>query len=276
MRTRADGSAPPSAPAHGRRIASMTSPQFARAVAACDTVLLPLASIEQGGKHCPLGTDLLAADAVACRIADAADCLVAPTIPYGDTLELGSAPGTIDAGTTAFAAYVEAVAAALLRQGFRSIVFLACHSLDLRAVDGVCRRLRSQGYGVGAIDWWKAVGAAAQGETQSAAPFGHCGEVITSAMLALAPDAVDLAAADDEAPLPGLAFALAHGPGSAFVAYGTFVDYSRSGAWGEVRAVASADRGRVWIDRAIDAAARFIAGLRSALPPAAHIAGPTP
>jgi creatinine amidohydrolase len=248
----------------------MTSPQFARAVAACDTVLLPLASIEQGGSHCPLGTDLIAADTVACRIADAADCLVAPTIPYGDTLELGPGPGTIDAGTTVFAAYVEAVAGALLRQGFRCIVFLGCHSLDLRAVDGVCRRLRSQGYSVGAIDWWKAVGAAAQGETRSATPFGHCGEVITSAMLALAPDAVDLASADDETPLPGLAFALAHGPGSAFVAYGTFDDYCRSGAWGEVKAVASADRGRVWIDRAIADAAQFIGELTAALPPAAR------
>ncbi len=259
-----------------RRIANMTSPRFARAVAACDTVLLPLASIEQGGRHCPLGTDLLVADAVACRIAEAADCLVAPTIPYGDALELCAWPGTIDAGTTAFAAYVEAVAGALLRQGIRSIVFLGCHSLDLRAVDGVCRRVRAQGYGVGAIDWWRAVAAAAQGETQSAAPFGHCGEVITSALLALAPDAVDLAGADDEAPLPGLAFALAHGPGSAFVAYGTFGDYCRSGAWGEVKAVASADRGRVWIDRAIADAARFIDELRRALPPATSVAGTTP
>jgi creatinine amidohydrolase len=262
----------PPLPAHRgeRRIACMTSPQFARAVAACDTVLLPLASIEQGGRHCPLGTDLLAADAVACRIAEAAGCLVAPTIPYGDALELCAWPGTIDAGTTTFAAYVEAVASALLRQGFRSIVFLGCHSLDLRAVDGACRRLRAQGYGVAAIDWWKAVAAAAQGETQSPAPFGHCGEVITSAMLAIAPDAVDLAGADDEAPLPGLAFALAHGPGSPFVAYGTFADYCRSGAWGEVKAVASADRGRVWIDRAIADAARFIDELRCALPPTAH------
>lgn len=254
----------------------MTAPQFTRAVAICDTVLLPLASIEQGGRHCPLGTDLIAADAVACEIAAAADCLVAPTIPYGDTLELGPGPGTIDAGGTAFAGYVEAVAGALLRQGFRSIVFVACHSLDLRAVDGVCRRLRASGHGVGAIDWWKAVGEAAKGETLSATPFGHCGEVITSAMLAIAPETVDLVSAVDEAPLPGLAFALAHGPGSAFVAYGTFADYCRSGAWGEVRSVASAERGRRWIDRAVADAARFIAALRSALPPAPRTPGPTP
>jgi creatinine amidohydrolase/Fe(II)-dependent formamide hydrolase-like protein len=60
----------------------MTGPQFARAVAACDTVLLPLASIEQGGRHCPLGAGLIAAEAVACRIADAADRAVAESARF--------------------------------------------------------------------------------------------------------------------------------------------------------------------------------------------------
>jgi creatinine amidohydrolase len=100
-----------------------------------------------------------------------------------------------------------------MRQGFRNIVFLCTHSLDLRAVDSVCRRLRMQGWGVGAIDWWKAVGEAAKGQTGSAAPFGHGGEVITSVMLALAPETVDLDSAEDESPLPALSFVAAHGPG---------------------------------------------------------------
>jgi creatinine amidohydrolase len=248
----------------------MTSPQFARALAECDTLLLPLASIEQGGRHCPLGTDLIAADAVSLLIAEKANCLVAPTIPYGDTLELGSGPGTIDAGTAALAAYVEAVAVSFLRQGFRNIVLLCSHSLDLRAVDGLCRRLRMQGYGVGAIDWWKAVCEAAQGETGSKAPFGHCGEVITSAMLALAPGSVDMESAEDESPLPALSFVAAHGMGSAFVAYGNFRDYCRSGAWGEVKGIATAEKGRAWIDGAVVNAARFILALKAAFPPGPH------
>jgi creatinine amidohydrolase len=258
---------PPSARPATRRIAEMTSPQFVRALAECDTLLLPLASIEQGGSHCPLGTDIIAADAVSVLIAEKAGCLVAPTIPYGDTLELGPGPGTVDAGTTAFVAYVEAVAASFLRQGFRNIVLLCTHSLDLRAVDGLCRRLRMQGHGVGAIDWWKAVGEAAKGQTASAAPFGHCGEVITSAMLALAHGSIDLDSAEEEAPLPALAFVAAHGPGSAFVAYGDFRDYCRSGAWGEVKGIATAEKGRAWIDRAIADAARFILELKATLPP---------
>ena len=116
----------------------------------------------------------------------------------------------------------------------------------------MCRRLQMQGCGVGAIDWWKAVGEAAKGQTGSAAPFGHGGEVITSVMLALAPGAVDMESAQDESPLPALSFVAAHGPGSAFVAYGNFRDYCRSGAWGEVRGIATAEKGRAWIDKQND------------------------
>jgi creatinine amidohydrolase/Fe(II)-dependent formamide hydrolase-like protein len=124
-----------------------------------------------------------------------------------------------------------------------------------------------QGYGVGAIDWWKAVGEAAQGQTESETPFGHCGEVITSAMLALAPGSVDMESAEDEPPLTALSFVAAHGMGSAFVAYGNFRDYCHSGAWGEVRGIATAEKGRAWIDGAVGNAARFIVELKAALPP---------
>jgi creatinine amidohydrolase len=250
----------------GRRIDRMTSPAFAAALAGCDTVILPLASIEQGGGHCPLGADLMAAETAAEAIAEKAGCLVAPTVPYGDALDLDIAPGTISVESQVFAAYVESVARSLLRQGFRNIVFLCCHSLNLRAIDALCRRLRSEGFGVASIDWWKAVGEAARGKTDSALPFGHCGEVITSACLATAPDCVDLGAAEDEEPLPYLGFAAAHPLGSAFVAYGHFRDYCRTGSWGEASR-ASAEKGRAWIAGAVESAARFILDMRAAKPP---------
>jgi creatinine amidohydrolase len=250
-----------------RRIVEMTSPQFEQAVKTCDTLILPLASVEQGGGHCPLGTDLFTAEAVALLIAGKADALIAPSIPYGDALELEGKPGTVSVDSRVFESYVAAVAESFLRQGFRTIVFLCCHSLDLRAVDGLCRRLRVQGCCVGAVDWWKAVGAAAKGRTGSREPFGHCGEVITSAMLALAPGLVDAENAQEEDSLPGLAFAGQHAPGSPFVAYGTFSDYCRSGAWGEVKDYATAEKGRAWVDEAVEESARFIRELREALPP---------
>jgi len=137
-------------------------------------------------------------------------------------------------------------------------VFLSCHSLNMKTADLLCRRLHREGWGVCAIDWWKAAGDAARGETKSKEPFGHGGEVISSIMKALAPDLVDLGNADDKASLPGLGKVVAHPPGSAFVAYGDFRDYCLTGTWGEVSGTASAEMGKRWLTKAIESLAELI------------------
>lgn len=248
----------PGAYAGERRIARLTSPLLALALKRCDAVILPLGSVEQTGNHCPLGTDLIVAEKASNEIAVLADCLVAPPLPYADTLELDFWPGTVHAGPEALSPYLEAAARSYLRMGFSTLVFLACHSLNMKTVDLLCRRLHAEGANVCAIDWWKAAGAAASGETESEEPFGHGGEVITSVMLALAPELVDLASATDEASRPGLSRVLAHQLGSPFVSYGDFRDYAKSGAWGRVKATARAEKGRRWFDRAVRDCSSFI------------------
>jgi creatinine amidohydrolase len=247
-----------------RRIDRMTSPGFAAAVARCDTIILPLGSVEQTGGHCPLGTDLIIAEQVSVLIADEADCLVAPPVPFGDTLELDFWPGTVHVDPVALGGYLEAAARSFFRHGIANVVFFCCHSPTMKTVDLVCRRLNREGHGVCAIDWWKAAGDAARGDTSAAEPFGHGGEVITSVMMALEPGLVDLNAATDEASLPGLARVIAHGPGSAFIEYGDFRSWCRSGAWGEVRGTATAEKGARWLSKAVSSSAAFIREWRSA------------
>lgn len=246
-----------------RRVHRMTSPQFSKALARCDTLILPLGSVEQTGRHCPLGTDLFVAEAVSGLLAEAADCLTAAPLPYGDTLELDFWPGNVHVDPSALGSYLEAVVRAFLRQGFANIVFLCCHSLNMKTVDLLCRRLRHEGYGVCAVDWWKAAGDAARGETSSAEPFGHGGEVITSIAMAIEPEIVDIAAALDEASAPGLAYVASHPLGSAFVAYGNFRDYCAAGSWGGAGKTASAEKGARWLEKAIRASAEFIKTWRS-------------
>ncbi len=241
-----------------RRIDRMTSPRFAEALARCDTLILPLGSVEQTGSHCPLGTDLYVAQAVSALLAEKTDCLTTAPIPYGDTFELDFWPGTVHVDSTVLGSYLEAVARSFLKQGFANIVFLSCHSLNMKTVDLLCRRLHREGYGVCAIDWWKAAGDAARAETKSKEPFGHGGEVISSILMALAPDLVDLGQAADEASLPGLGEVAAHPLGSAFVAYGDFRDYCLTGAWGEVRDTASAEMGKKWLAKALDSLTTLI------------------
>ena len=242
----------------GRRVDRMTSPAFAEAVARCDTLILPIGSMEQTGNHCPLGTDLIVADKVSALLAEKANCLVAAPIPYGDTLELDFWPGTVHVESPVLGSYIESIAISFLTHGFANIVFFCCHSLNMKAIDLVCRRLHREGHGVCAIDWWKAAGDAARGETSSSEPFGHGGEVISSILLALAPELMDMESATDEPSLPGLARVAAHPLGSAFVAYGDFRTYCVSGAWGQARETASAEKGARWLSKAVDASAGFI------------------
>ena len=241
-----------------RRVDRMTSPAFAEAVARCDTLILPIGSMEQTGRHCPLGTDLIVADKVSALLAEKANCLVAAPIPYGDTFELDFWPGTVHVEAPVLGSYIESVAISFLKQGFANLVFFCCHSLDMKAIDLVCRRLHREGHGVCAIDWWKAAGDAARGETSSSEPYGHGGEVISSILLALAPELMDMESATDEPSLPGLARVAAHPLGTAFVAYGDFRQYCLSGAWGQVREAASAEKGARWLSRAVAASADFI------------------
>ncbi len=239
-------------------IARMTSPEFKEAVAGKGLVILPVASVEQTGSHCPLGTDLIVASRVGAALAAKVGCLAAPAIPYGDTQELDFWPGTVDIPPEVLGPYAEAAARSFLKSGALGLAFLCTHSLNMKSIDLACRRLYRDGLRACAIDWWKAAGQAAKGETSSEEPFGHGGEVITSVMMAVAPDLVRLEAARDEASLPGLAYALGHMPGAPFVAYGDFRQYCRSGAWGEVSRSASAEKGKRWLERGILDCASFL------------------
>lgn len=236
----------------------MTSPEFEEAVRESKTLIIPISSIEQTGRHCPVGTDFLVAQAVASRIAEKSHSIAAPTIPYGDALELDFWPGTIDVGSEALAIYVEAVARGFIRHGIKNIVFLCTHSLNVKSVDMVCRKLHREGYGTCIVDWWKAVAAVASGDSLSEEPSGHGGEIITSVAMALFPDLVQLEKATDEDSLPGLAYVARHMPGTPFIDYGDFRDYCASGAWGRVKGIASAEKGRTWVSKAIEASAEFI------------------
>jgi len=254
-----------------RRIAGMTSPAYAEAAGEAPGIIIPLGSVEVLGNHGPLGADLFVADAVSEEIARRSSFLIAPAIPYGDTLELEGWPGTVHVPGDTLAALYIAVARSLSGpgRGPKRVAFLACHSLNIRAADAACRRLRGDGVPVCILDWWKTAFQA--GDELAAerpdlfppvenAPKGHGGDIITSVVMALRPETVDSAAAANEVPRPGLAF---HGPrtatsGGPFYTYGTFADYCDTGAWGDVSR-ASAGKGMAIIRRAADRSAEFLA-----------------
>ena len=236
----------------------MTAEELTARVAAAPAVILPIGSMEILGKHGPLGLDSIAADAAAQRIAERSGALVAPTIPYGDTLEFCHMDGTVHVPESALEAYLYAVAHSLLTACHaKAVVLLTAHSLNGSAATSVCRKLTAEGFTVGLIDWWPTVGSVSEDIlTDSANGRGHGAEMITSVSMAVAEEWTHPERAANETPLSGLE-RVNRWNGTPFRTFGTFPQYCVTGAWGNT-AGASAEKGRILFDRATERAAAFI------------------
>lgn len=179
-------------------------------------------------------------------------------IPYGDTLEFGSYPGTVHIPQTVLEEYLYAVANSLLiHSGFRAVVFLATHSLNCHAANSVCRRLTIEGKKVLLADWWAAVGSRSCGVLEDTATGrGHGSEMITSVAFVLCKELVRMEDALAETPAPALE-KVNRWNGTPFKTYGCFRQYCKSGAWGNM-SLATAEKGRLLLQRGVEAVSQFI------------------
>ncbi len=238
----------------------MTSPEFAAAVKSEDTVIIPVGSTEVLGTHGPLGADFFVASELAVRIGKQAQCLVAPVIPVGDTRELYAWPGTINIGFDTLKALYLDICTSLIDHGLKRLFFLTTHGMNTQAVDHCGRVLRQQGIPVAQAEWWKLAFSVADDLVESTlSPKGHGGEVITSVIMALKPELVDLSRATKEELKGSAAFFLDHlaTGGGPFSTYPNFVDLCESGGWGDPSA-ASPEKGALIIDRAVDKIVSFL------------------
>jgi len=155
------------------------------------TLLVPVGSTEQHGRHLPLDTDARVAAAVATRAASvtrpagaggpgraSGDVLVAPPVAYGASGEHEGFPGTVSIGHEALRLLlVELGRSAALWAG--RLLFVNGHGGNVPTLVDAVRLLRYEGR---AAAWF------------ACAPGGdaHAGRTETSLMLALAPALVGL------------------------------------------------------------------------------------
>jgi mycofactocin precursor peptide peptidase len=147
-------------------------------------LVIPVGSLEQHGPHLPLDTDTRIAVAVARRAcAGRPGVALAPPLPVGASGEHAAFPGTLSIGA-------EALAACLIELGrhaslhWSALLLVNGHGGNVKAVEAAVGRLRYEGRACFA---WHA--ALPDGDT-------HAGRSETSIMLALAPAAVLLDAAE--------------------------------------------------------------------------------
>lgn len=172
-------------------VAHMTWDEVADRIAGGAAGILPIgAASKQHGLHLPLDTDLLQAEWLADRIAEAFDSLIWPTVHYGHYPAFAAYAGSVSLTEATFEALVAEIAEQIL--GFGCVILVVLDTgLSTRApIDRALARLPKDRVLHLRVHegphYREATAIARQGHGS------HADELETSLMLALAPDVVDM------------------------------------------------------------------------------------
>ncbi len=242
----------------------MTSEDFDKVDPESWVALLPVAAIEQHGPHLPVSVDADinrgVVEAAVRKLAPDAPVVILPMLAIGKSNEHQGFRGTLTLSAPTLISLWTEVAESIARAGFRKIVFLNSHGGQPQVADIVARdlRVRLGLFAVTAQTW--SFGMPEGLFSEEELRFGiHAGEIETSMMMSLRPDAVRRdrlenfrsAAQDVEA---RHAFLKAEGA----VGFGWMTqDLNPLGAAGDARR-ADSDRGRLSIEHAASGLAALL------------------
>jgi creatinine amidohydrolase len=240
--------------------------------------VLPVAATEQHGPHLPLNVDTALVDGVVAaavpHIAANVPALFLPTQAVGFSPEHAAFGGTLTLKAETLIRLWTDIGESVAAAGVRKLVLLNSHGGQVGLMDVVARDLRARlGMLVYSVNWFGLPLVGPNGEDVNALfsvhehRFGiHAGEIETSMMLALKPELVDMALAQNFASTSedrSKAYPILGNGKSAKLGW-QMQDYNAAGAVGNASA-ATAEKGRAVLDAAGRALAQMLAEL-NALP----------
>jgi creatinine amidohydrolase len=265
-RTQAERAAPAQQTPKGTRLASLSWQEATTVLRPETVVVIPLgAGAKEHGLHLTLGNDAILADYLTRRVLDAADVVVAPTLPYHFYPAFAEYPGSTTVGLETARALTADVALSLARAGPRRFYVLNTGISTSRALDPAARTLAAHGILLGYTDLGSRLDRASARVRQQTGG-SHADEVETSMMLFVDPASVDMRRAVKEyTPSPG-PLRLTRTPGGA----GTF---SASGVWGDPT-LATKEKGRIIVEALVAGVLEDIEAIRHAPLPSPGPPGP--
>ena len=90
--------------------------------------ILPVGSVEDHGRHLPLGADMIQPMHIVEEVARRTGAFVAPSIPYGVCTTTRPYPGTVSVSVDALKGFVRDVLADLVRNGVRRVMIVSGHA----------------------------------------------------------------------------------------------------------------------------------------------------
>ncbi|HEX7021788.1 MAG TPA: creatininase family protein [Trueperaceae bacterium] len=223
--------------------------------------LQPIGATEQHGANLALGTDSLAAEAIARRLAErlAPRAVVLPTLPYGISEHHMGFPGTLTLGPETVLALLRDVARSLHRQGFRMLMFINGHNGNTSILNVASAAIRYElDLPTAAMFYFKQAADVVK-ECGKTDRYGHACEIETSVMLYLDERCVRKAELEPGDMIPSeRAFADNSNPYALYAPI-PFADQTRNGVFGDAR-FANREVGERIIETALDRTVAFVNG----------------
>jgi creatinine amidohydrolase len=161
-----------------------------------DVALIPVGSIEQHGKHLPLGTDFLAAQEACKLIAQRTDVLVVPVVMAGLSPHHLGFPGSLTLSPETFERVIFETVQSLIHHGIRKVAFYNGHGGNSTSVANVINRINNTTVAA-AVDLGEIELPARQSPYPAPALDYHAGVGETSWMLYLTPALTDMSRAEN-------------------------------------------------------------------------------
>lgn len=245
----------------------MTSPEIGTLDRECTVVILPVGSVEQHGRHMPVGTDTLLAQAVSLAATEAdSEIVVMPPPWYGFSAHHMRFPGSITLSAETLMAVVDDIVASLVKQGFRRILIVNGHGGNNGVIDVLGSTLGHKHYGkarIAALTYFAlAKEAIARLRKSEIGGMGHACEFETSMVQHMRPELVKIERAETTYPDPGSRYLTTDLlGGSAIRTYHDFGDLSTTGTLGDP-SLASPEAGAAFFKAVTTELNAFIADFR--------------
>ena len=227
-------------------------------------LILPVGSVEQHGRHLPVGTDTILAAALAEEAAVRLPGRVAVLPPpwYGFSPHHMRFRGTVTLNTETMIALVDDIVGSVVAHGFRRIIILNGHGGNGGIINVLASKLGHRHYGsarIASLTYFQlAREEIAEFRESRAGGMGHACEFETAMMQHLRPDLVHIEKAAVTYPDPGSAYLTTDLLGSSTVrTYHDFGDLSPTGTLGDP-SLATPEKGKRFFEACIGAIVRFV------------------
>ena len=258
-------SATPSTETPTHRYAQLTWPQVAEWAQRDPVCVIPVATLEDHGYHLPIDTDVVIAETLADLSVQrcAGRALLLPTVTHGYTPHHMDYPGPITIDWKTFVDGLLDIGRSLFWHRFSRILFVNGHGSNVPLVDMAARLLMVERPEATAASFWYLSGAESaellRRTRDSDAPGGmaHACELETSLYLAIKPDLVQMGKAVREIPDWGSQNVWMDWNDGPLSVKGAWSGWTESGVVGDAT-VATVEKGKLWLDRAVAEIAEYI------------------